>query len=83
MAETSDVNLVWHVVVDRNDIHVTVVGEIDATSVAPLQRGVYDVIESTTGAVVVNMSERSRSLTRWASALCSPHNGACPHKVDR
>ena len=56
MAKVRDVNPVAEVVVDGNDVHVTVVGEIDASSAVPLQRRLDEVIESTTGAVVVDMS---------------------------
>ena len=56
MAEARDVKPVTEVVVDGNDVHVTVVGEIDASSAAPLQRRLDEIIESTTGAVVVDMS---------------------------
>ena len=56
MAETRDVNSVAEVVVDGNDVHLTLVGEIDASSAVLLQRRLDEVIESTTGVVVVDMS---------------------------
>jgi anti-sigma B factor antagonist len=56
MEEAWDAHLVGEMVVDGNDIYMTVLGEIDAASVGALQRRLFEVIESTSGAVVLNMS---------------------------
>ena len=69
MAEAWDGNLVVEVVVDGTDVHVTVVGEIDAASAAPLKRRLEEVIESTSGAVVLNMSGVSFIDSTGLSAL--------------
>ena len=49
-------DLVREVVTDGDDVRVSLFGEIDAASVAPLQRRLDEVIGSTAGAVALDMS---------------------------
>ena len=59
MAENWGVNLFVDLVADGDDVQVALVGEIDAASALALQSRLSDVIEATTGEVVVNMSDIS------------------------
>ena len=56
MAAAWDHNLVVEGVVDGTDVHVTVMGEIDAASAPALQQRLDEIIEVTSGGVVLNMS---------------------------
>ena len=56
MTEARDPNPVTEVVVVGDDVQVTVAGDIDASSAWPLGQRLDEVIESTTGTVIVKMS---------------------------
>lgn len=56
MAEAWDGNLGAEVEVDGDDVHVTLVGEIDVACSATMQRRLDEVSEFTDGAVVLDMS---------------------------
>ena len=69
MTDAWDDNLVVEDVVDGTDVHVTVTGEIDAASAPPLQQRLDEIVESTSGAVVLNMSGVSFIDSTGLSAL--------------
>ena len=69
MTKAWDDNLVVEGVVDGTNVHVTVMGEIDAASAPPLQQRLDEIIESTSGAVVLNMSGVSFIDSTGLSAL--------------
>jgi anti-sigma B factor antagonist len=56
MAEAWDIDLVRDMVVDGDEVRVSVVGELDATSAARLQRSLDAVVGVSAGAVVLDMS---------------------------
>ena len=79
MTEAWDGNLVVEGVVDGTDVRVTVMGEIDAASAPPLQRRLDEVIESTAGAVVLNMSGVSFIDSTGLSALLNVRQHLAAH----
>ena len=56
MEERGHINPIGEVVVDGDDVHVAVVGDIDGASAPTLQRRLHDIVETTSGTVVLDMS---------------------------
>ena len=81
MEQARDNNVVRKVMVDGDDVHVTLRDEIDVVTSPMLQRLLEQAAsESTSGAVMLDMSV-SRSSIRWPYGSWCTSTSACRREV--